>query len=223
MLTGPILKAASRYDWRTVFTFLEINQFQPIIDFQARDLENNKGFRLFDYAERYDSDHPEDKTPMTLKLWKYGIRPSYDIKAFTAAAQGDWENVFKLIELDVIDINLENDMHPLRWTLLNYAMDQGNFNAINHLLINLQAKETTYDPQAQEQSDSMPCFVTPVNQKRSTIDDADFYLAGQEIRNILAQKPPMIPKATLTMTLKLRDGSIKEIPVTEAQKRQIFK
>lgn len=154
MLTGPCLNAAARNDWHTVFTLLSM---EGAVNFQARHDKHPRGFRLFDYAER------EGKAELIIQLWKLGLRPSYDIKLFTAAEEERWNDVYRLLLTGVAHVNWQNEMHPQRWTLVDYASAQNKFEIINNLLIHWHAKcaETLQSMSQKQMLATNPQAMTP--------------------------------------------------------------
>ncbi len=154
MLSGPCLNAAARSDWNTVFFLLNI---KSVVDIHARHLEHPEGFRLLDYAQE------QNKSAAILRLQQLGAVPSYDIKLFKAAADGAWDDVYELLHLYNININLRNTVHPEGWTLLDYAIAQDKMDVIHDLVINKEGKDAqtlntffiTFTQEIQQQASSI--------------------------------------------------------------------
>ncbi len=138
-----VFRFAQTHNWVQVFNTLTLNiqKNGALLDINARNPLHEEGFGLFEYAEVDDKGSELRQT-----LWQMGARPCYEAKAFSAAKKGDWKTVFSFFEQGLIDIHAQNSFQPLCWTFLDYAIKRGDYHAINHLMINLGVKETTYVP-----------------------------------------------------------------------------
>ncbi len=207
-----VFRYAKAGNWTMVFNHLTLNKIKNgrLFDIHARDEFHPQGWRLFDYAEAQDPS-------IVIQLWQYGPRPSYDIKLFQAAKTGQWDSVFYYIDNKLVDVNLVDESDPLKRTVLNHAIEQGSFEAINGLLIYRGAKETPINDapkpenQANENASLAPTLVAssaiPLVQRsalpleaRTNIDQTGALLAPQVVYSIAYNASIKAPKPLRLLT-----------------------